>query len=153
MAKVTQKKKASAAMSRYIRLRDALLYCQKHGIDLRQFSRPEDIIGECCTCGAVKSWFRMDAGHYKSRGSGGMSGVYFDERNVHLQCKRCNGFEGGRPKEYREFMLKRYGQDVLDDIERKHRIIKGGGGVNDMSMKAVEIFYKEKYKRLKQLFL
>ncbi len=145
MAKTTPKKKASTACSRYIRLRDALEYCKEHGIDLHQFSRPEDIIGKCCTCGTVKSWIRLDAGHYKGRGLGGSSGVYFDERNIRLQCKLCNGFKGGAPSEYREFMLEKYGQDVIDDIERKHRVPLN---TKDMAMKAMEIFYKDKYKEL-----
>ncbi len=140
-----QKKKASTAMSRYIRLRDSISYCKKRGIDIGQFTRPEDIIGECCTCGAVKSWIRMDAGHFKSRGSGGGSGVYFDERNVALQCKQCNGFGGGRPKEFEEHIRNKYGQDVLDEIERKHHIPFIGG---DLAMKAMEIYYKDKYKEL-----
>ena len=141
----TPKKKASTAMSRYIRLRDSLEYCEKYDIDLHQFTRPEDIIGMCCTCGAVKSWIRMDAGHYKSRASGGNSGVYFDERNVHLQCKRCNGFEGGRSKEYEAFIRDKYGQKALDDIERKHHIHKS---MRELEMIAMEKFYKDKYKEL-----
>ena len=52
---MTPKQKASKAMSRFIRLRDALAYCHRRGIDLHQFARPEDVIGKCCSCGAVKS--------------------------------------------------------------------------------------------------
>ncbi len=139
------KKKASTACSRYIRLRDALKYCRERGVELSQFNRPEDIIGSCVTCGAVKSWIRMDNGHFKGRGIGGASGVYFDERNQHLQCKRCNGFEGGRPDEYREFIIEEYGQEVLDELNLKHRIPIDMGG---FAMKATEIMYKEKYNEL-----
>ena len=85
---MTLKEKASKAMSRYIRLRDALEYCDNYSIDITQFNRPEDIVGKCCTCGTVKSWSWMDAGHWLGRGIGGGSGTYFDERNVHLQCKQ-----------------------------------------------------------------
>ncbi len=142
------KKKASTAMSRYIRLRDALEYCKEHGIDLSQFNRPEDIIGKCCTCGKVKSWIRMDMGHWKGRGLGGGSGTYFDSRNCHLQCKRCNGFEGGRPTEYGEFILDKYGQDVFDELTLKHRIPLNS---KDLAMKAMEIHYKQKYDELIKL--
>ncbi len=141
----TPTKKASAACSRYIRLRDALKYCREHGIDLSQFNRPEDIIGKCVTCGKVKSWIRMDNGHFKGRGSGGGSGVYFDERKQHLQCKPCNGFEGGRPDEYREFIIEEYGQDVLDELNLKHRIPIDMG---TLAMQATEIVFKEKYNEL-----
>lgn len=141
----TPKKKASDAMSRYIRLRDAIDYCREHGIDLGQFTRPEDIIGQCCTCGAVKSWIRMDAGHYKGRGIGGGSGVYFDERNVNLQCKPCNGFKGGAPAEYQEFIIEKYGEAVLEELEIKHKLPTD---FRDLAMVATERHYKIGYERL-----
>lgn len=142
---MTPKQRASKAMSRYIRLRDAIEYCKERGIDLKQFSRPEDIIGKCCTCGVVKSWIRMDGGHFKGRGIGGGSGVYFDERNDHLQCKRCNGFRGGAPQEYEQFIIKKYGQKVLEELNQKHRIPIDMG---NLAMNAMEQFYKEKYEEL-----
>lgn len=139
------KKKASKAMSRFVRLRDALAYCRLKGIDISQFARPEDIIGRCCTCQAVKSWIRMDAGHFKGRGVGGGSGVYFDERNVHLQCKPCNGFKGGAPDEYKEFMLHKYGEKTVAEIERKHKLPTS---FKDIAMIGTRIFYEEKYGEL-----
>ncbi len=145
MGKTTPKSKASKAFSRYIRLRDALAYCEKMGIDTSQFTRPEDIIGTCCTCGTVKSWIRMDAGHFKGRGIGGGSGTYFDERNVHLQCKRCNGFEGGRVQDYEKFIIEKYGQLVLDELNLKHHIPGKAGSVE---LQILEQYYKEEYKRL-----
>ena len=145
MPKVTPRTKASAAFSRYIRLRDSLEYCQSKGIDTGQFIRPEDIFGMCCTCGAVKSWIRMDAGHFKGRGIGGGSGTYFDERNVHLQCKRCNGFEGGRVQDYEKFIIEKYGQSVLDELEIKHRCTSRMGPVE---LQIIEKHYKEEYKKL-----
>ena len=141
----TAKKKAWKACSWYIRLKCAMEYCNKHGVDLHQFVRPEDIIGECITCGKVLSWIRMDAGHWKGRGLGGGSGTYFDERNIHLQCKRCNGFEGGRPKEHEEYIRQNYGQEVVEELERKHRIPLD---TRESAMKAMEIFYKEKFQEL-----
>ncbi len=145
MGKATPKSKASKAMSRYIRLRDALVYCKERGIDVRQFNRPEDIIGQCCTCGAVKSWFRMDAGHWKGRGIGGGSGVYFDERNVDLQCKRCNAFLGGAVEAHEEYLIDKYGQDVVDEIQRKHRTTTD---MRTLAMQAMEQMYKDKYEEL-----
>ncbi len=114
------KKKASDWMSRYCRLRDAIEYCRKHGVDITQFNRSEDLIVKCCSCGAVKSWVRMDGGHFIGRGIGGSSGVYFDERNNHAQCGSCNAFKQGAPKEYEEFMLLKYGQDTIDELRLKH---------------------------------
>lgn len=145
MARTTPKSKASAAFSRYIRLRDALEYCQGKGIDTGQFARPEDIIGVCCTCGTVKQWFRMDAGHFKGRGLGGGSGTYFDERNVHLQCKQCNGFQGGRVQDYEKFIIEKYGQRVLDELNIKHHV---PGKMGTVELQILEQHYKDEYKKL-----
>ena len=142
---MTAKKRAWTACSKYCRLRDAIAYCKEHGIDLHQFARPEDIIGACCTCGAVKSWIRMDAGHFISRSAGGVSGVYFDERNVNLQCKRCNGFKQGAAQEYREFIGKKYGEDMVAILWQKHYITPN---MRDLAMKATEVYYNDKYKEL-----
>ncbi len=87
----------------------------------------------------------MDAGHFISRGSGGVSGVYFDERNVNLQCKRCNGFEQGNAQEYREYIVKTYGTATLDELRIKHHILPN---MKSLAMKAMEVFYKEKYDEL-----
>ena len=105
---MTAKKQAWQWCSKYIRLRDAIEHQKNH---------PEEPFGNvaCCTCGAVTVWNKnTDAGHFISRGSGGMSGVYFDERNIHVQCKLCNGFFGGRSHEYEQFMVDRYGQSTVD---------------------------------------
>lgn len=141
----TPKQKASDAMSRYVRLRDAIDYCKEHGIDLSQFARAKDVIGQCCTCPKILSWFRMDAGHWKGRGLGGGSGVYFDERNVDLQCKTCNGFDGEQQERHKQYILKKRGQKVIDELEIKHRSIPN---FSDFAMQATELMYKEKYQQL-----
>ena len=145
MAKATPKKKADTAWSRYIRLRDAIQYCLDHGISLHQFCRPEDIICKCCTCGNVKSWIRMDNGHYKGRGIGGGSGTYFDERNCHCQCKQCNAFKGGAPAEYEDFLIEKYGDGIIQELELKHHM---PADHSQLAMKALEQWAKAEYKSL-----
>lgn len=141
----TPKVNAWRQCSRYIRFRDALEFCCERDIDLRQFARPEDVIGKCCTCETVKSWICMDAGHWKSRGTGGGSGVYFDERQIHLQCKHCNGFKGGKADEHKDFIIAKHGIEVIQEIELKHRL---GIDMGSMAMEAMRILYKEKYDEL-----
>ena len=105
---MTAKKKAWTWCSKYIRLRDAIEH---------QKNNPEEPFGnvKCCTCGRVTIWNKnTDAGHFISKSSRGGSGVYFDERNIHAQCKDCNGFNQGKPHEYEFFMVDKYGQDVVD---------------------------------------
>ena len=140
----SQKKKTWIWCSKYTRLRDALEYCRKNGIDLRQFARPEDIPVKCCSCGLIMPWIRGDAGHFIPRGSGGMSGVYFDERNINFQCKPCNGFEQGNALAYQDFMLDKYGQDVIDELRFLDK-------TNSYKYKLIglELYYKEEYKKLK----
>ena len=139
------KKKAWTACSRYCRLRDALEYCNEHGIDTASFSRIEDLPVKCCTCNIVKSWIYFDAGHFISRSRGGLSGVYFDERNIHAQSKDCNAFAQGAYMEYQKFMLEKYGQQVIDDLWQKHYIVPD---FKDLAMLAMERYYKERYKEL-----
>ncbi len=136
------KKTAWSWCSKYIRLRDAIKYCEGTGIDLGQFDDPTLIPVKCCTCKAIKSWKYMDAGHCFSRGIGGGSGVYFDERNISDQCKQCNAWGQGKPDEFREYIIDRYGQKVLDELSVKHRIPQ------KENIHAIGTYYKQEYKRL-----
>ena len=90
----------------------------------------------------------MDGGHYISRASQGLSGVYFDERNVNLQCKQCNGFSQGFAQEYREYIIKKYGANMPDELLRKHYILPD---MKPLAMAATEKYYKEKYRELVEL--
>ncbi len=87
----------------------------------------------------------MDAGHFISRGAGGVSGVYFDERNVNLQCKRCNGFEQGAYAYYAEYIKRTYGENMISELRKKHYIRPD---MKNLAMQAMEVFYKEKYREL-----
>ncbi len=116
MAK-TAKKESWDWCSKYIRLRDAIEYQNRF---------PEVDLGwvDCKTCGRIIHIKKnCDAGHYIDRGSFGASGVYYDERNIHTQCKNCNGgFRAGKnirhevDMAYEKFMLEKYGQDVIDKL-------------------------------------
>ncbi len=87
----------------------------------------------------------MHAGHYISRGARGLSGVFFDERNVNLQCAGCNSFKQGAAHEYREVVIEKYGENMPDELLKKHYILPD---MKELAMKAMEQFYKEKYKML-----
>lgn len=68
---------------------------------------------KCCTCPTVKMWNEGDAGHFLA---GRTNGILFDDRGIHFQCKSCNGFRGGEQAIYKDFMLKQYGQEVIDEL-------------------------------------
>jgi hypothetical protein len=69
----------------------------------------------CCTCGATVPWKRAQAGHFvPGRGNS----ILFDERNVHPQCYVCNIRLKGNPRKYEAFMRAKYGQDVINELDR-----------------------------------
>lgn len=123
------KKEVGEWCSKYIRLRDAV--------------NREEGWGKCCDCGKVILIKYADAGHYVGRGSGGSSGVYFDERNIHLQAKQCNLSNQNRDG-YRRFMLKKYGQKVIDELERLHRT----HNYTLMELEGLKLYYKEAYEEM-----
>jgi len=122
---------ANSYLSQYILLRDSMPgheYCR------------------CCTCGCVipVRGHQSHAGHFIGKGHGGSSGVYFDERNVHAQCHNCNTYEQGNGPAYYEFMLHKYGQEVIDELKLKHKLPR------PHSISEYGIFYREKLKELKK---
>lgn len=74
---------------------------------------------QCVTCGIVKFWKEMQAGHFvPGRGNG----ILFDERCVHPQCYRCNCILHGNLIEYFPFMVRTYGQEVIDELKRNAKV-------------------------------
>ena len=124
-------KKLDTAFSKYIRLRDAL----KNGSN--QYAK-------CVSCGDIKDWkYQMDAGHFVGRSS---KAVRHDERNVHAQCKQCNmGGKGTAHQDYREFMVKTYGLDVVNELIHKG---KQTHKYDRQWLKDKAIFYRKAFREL-----
>jgi len=81
----------------------------QHWIRLRDKNLP------CISCNNsnTKDWA---GGHYYSAGK--YSGFMFDERNCHKQCNsHCNKFLSGNLLEYRKGLIKRYGNDFVEQLE------------------------------------
>lgn len=89
------KSEADRVLSRYIRKK----YADHRGLV------------ECVTCGIYGDWRSMDSGHFISRR---YSALRYDERNVHPQCIFCNRNKHGNLKMYRQFVVERYGPEILD---------------------------------------
>lgn len=96
----------------------------------------------CCTCGAKCEGHNAQGGHYIAKNACGLE-YYFGETNTHCQCNRCNlTLEGNRPA-YRAFIIRKYGEETLKDIETNyHRPCKNW----DFPKKIDE--YKEKLRNL-----
>lgn len=86
------------AFSEYIRLRDS----------------DENGICSCFTCGLRRHYKQIDCGHGIGRQHWG---TRYSEKNNHAQCKRCNGFEGGKREVYKEKVDKLYGKGTWDLLE------------------------------------
>lgn len=92
-------KEAQIEFNKYVRLRDIGKGCISCGAD----------------CGATATGGSGDAGHFRSRGSA--PHLRFDERNVHLQCKKCNRYLSGNVANYRIGLIDRIGQQTVDALE------------------------------------
>lgn len=71
----------------------------------RLYARPDETC-ECVTCGVVKHWKELQAGHFIPAGSS--NNLRFVEMNVHPQCYSCNCMKHSNPIEYRIYMEERY---------------------------------------------
>ena len=67
----------------------------------------------CCTCSKLGFWKEMDAGHFIPRQN---KSTRFEDKNVFGQCRRCNRFYNGSPAEYAQFLSKRFGEGILDEL-------------------------------------
>jgi hypothetical protein len=115
--------------SEYIRLRDS----------------NENGYCTCITCGAVRHWKGLDAGH-------GIPRQYwatrYNEKNVHAQCKPCNGFEGGKREVYAQEVDKRYGKGSWFMLEFASKA--RGKRMDQRTMKILTTYYTLKVKELKK---
>ena len=100
------KNKLDEIFSRYIRLRDCLATT---GTPVR---------GRCITCGVVKDYQDLEAGHFQSRRYGA---TRFDIRNVNIQCESCNRFHSGRQEIYAKAIDRKYGLGTVERLEIKGR--------------------------------
>ncbi len=80
--------------------------------------------GVCVTCGAriwnlelgENCWQAMQAGHFRH-------GKFdFDEMNINCQCVRCNHFLFGNLGTYALYLLKKYGEDALRELQERDEI-------------------------------
>lgn len=98
----------------------------------------------CYTCPSYKEWKYSDAGHWRSRQ---FKNTLFHERNVHAQCKQCNGPYKGRPEEYRRNIIRDYGEG---EDERLFAMSKHPKRFTREELEEMIIHYKNEVKKLKK---
>lgn len=74
--------------------------------------------GQCFTCKLPRHYTKLDCGHGAGRQH---KGTKYNEKNNHGQCKRCNGFEGGRQDLYAKEVDKLYGAGTWDLMQAASR--------------------------------
>ena len=95
----------------------------------------------CITCGThdAEEWH---AGHWISVGAS--SALRFDPANIHLQCRQCNYFGGGKAQEYEARLPARIGQAEVDRLKNARRERKW----TRSECQAIEVEAKSKLKEL-----
>lgn len=76
---------------------------------------------DCCTCGAKDIEGRnAQAGHFLPVALVGSNNTLsWDFRQIHLQCSHCNGAGQGMQVAYRTFLVKKYGEEVVAELEAR----------------------------------
>lgn len=77
--------------------------------------------GRCISCGQIKPFADLDAGHYYSRTK--MS-VRYSEANVSAECKFCNRFSADHLIGYREHLIRKIGQQRFDLLTYEAQQVK-----------------------------
>lgn len=122
------KAKAKTLFQLYVRLRDT----DKKGA------------GKCCSCGRWVMWNGADGGHFVSCNR---LATCFDEKNVHIQCKGCNGPRKGNGAGYALFIINKYGPE---EIERLNKLKEVPVKYYYHDYEEMIEDYKEKIKTLKK---
>lgn len=68
----------------------------------------------CVTCGKQMDYRAAQGGHFVSRRH---APTLVDERNIHVQCVHCNHYLSGNMDAYRLYMIRRYGERVVRELE------------------------------------
>ncbi len=81
---------------------------------IRQKDADDDGFVKCATCGEIRHWKYMDAGHFISRRN---KITKFLEINLAPQCHDCNRFKEGKPEEFAKYIDKKYGSGTAQYLE------------------------------------
>ena len=86
---------------------------------IRKRDRIQDDACKCISCGAIKHWKEMHAGHFIGRRH---LGTKYDEKNVHAQCCSCNTYGEGEQYNYGLNLIKKYSPGVIFELEVKKKL-------------------------------
>lgn len=70
---------------------------------------------KCYTCNKVDNWKHLQCGHFVSRT---FSSLRYFPKNTKVQCIGCNMFNQGRLDVFAINLIKEYGQDILQELQK-----------------------------------
>lgn len=111
----------------------------------RRLKESVDDYCRCVTCGVIKPWKEMQLGHYIHRGNQYYTNLDFDDQNIHPQCVSCNYYKSGKLDKYAKYLIKKFGNDILDILEYKKKL---KAVLSDFTLKQLNKMYLEEIKRL-----
>lgn len=74
----------------------------------------------CCTCSNPIG--KADGGHFLPTSS--YSAIRYNTNQIHQQCVNCNRHNGGRYKEYKVFMINKYGLEYVEGLEATKGVLR-----------------------------
>lgn len=98
----------------------------------------------CVTCGVIKPWQEMQAGHYVG---GRGNAVLFNEEVIYPQCYHCNIYKKGAYDRYTIFMVKKHGLKKAEELLN----LKHQGKVMKWDVAYLEKLEEDYQMRIKEL--
>jgi len=126
--KTAKRKTAWKYMSLYCRLRDCLLTTGKRDI------------GRCISCGVLVPIEEANAGHFEHGDN-----MDFVEKNINLQCIRCNHHLSGNLGRYAIALDRKYGKGTCEQLFNMKHIPQK---YTDFDFEQIKEKYKKKYQEL-----
>ena len=109
-------------------------------INFNAFIRERDKDEPCISCGEYRD---LCAGHYWAAGN--YESVRFNEVNVNGQCEQCNGHLHGNLILYGKGLVKKYGQEEVDELDIIIGLEKQIGYYKRDRFTLIEIIMKYKF--------
>ena len=99
---------------------------------------------QCCTCGKIDNWKKLQCGHFVSRKH---LATRFHEMNCFPQCVGCNIFKYGEQWKFGQFIDRNLGEGVSEElIILGHTILK----ISRLDYEEKISYYKNLVKNLKK---
>ena len=82
----------------------------------------------CVTCDYTARYQDMHCGHFQhglTYGKDADGKPFVWEENLHVQCPRCNTFNGGMLDKYTLYMIDMYGRSFVEELQiERHKPVK-----------------------------